>query len=234
MNCLIMKLHSRFLSFPKFTEQTKIQIKVCGITRVEDAIGVCQSGIDAIGLVFYGPSPRNLTCNQAKEIRELLPENVSAVAVVVDPPDHVLEKIVKKVKPDFVQFHGSESPTRCKDAGLPYIKAVRVQASSQMEQAVHDYAEASAVLLDTYDPKRIGGTGVAFSWDSVPNLKTPLILAGGLHAENVTDAIRLMQPCAVDVSTGVESFPGKKNVNAVQEFVQAVRKYEHAKNIAVA
>ena len=234
MNCFIMKRHSRFLSFPETTEQTKIQIKVCGITRVEDAIGVCQSGVDAIGLVFYPPSPRNLTYDQAKKIRDLLPENISAVAVVVDPSDRMLENIEKKVNPDLVQFHGSESPTRCKDAGMPYIKAIRVQASSKMEQAVHDYADARAVLLDTYHPMRVGGTGVAFSWDSVPKLKLPLILAGGLHSENVTDAIRLMQPCAVDVSTGVESVPGRKNVNAVREFVQAVRKFEHDKKIAVA
>ncbi len=233
MNCIVMNPHSRFLKFPDSTEQTKIQIKVCGITRAEDAIGVCQSGVDAVGLIFYDPSPRNLTCEQAKEIRQLLSENVSAVAVVVDPTDHMLENIVNKVRPDFVQFHGSESPTRCKDAGLPYIKALRVRASSQMEQAVYDYADASAVLLDTYDPNRVGGTGVTFSWDSVPELKIPLILAGGLHAQNVSDAIRLMQPRAVDVSTGVESNPGKKNVNAVQEFVQTVRNFERSRDVAI-
>ncbi len=224
-----MNPHIRFLCFSGSSGQTKIQIKVCGITRVEDAIGVSQSGVDAIGLVFYEPSPRNLSYRQARAIRESLPGSVSSVAVVVDPSDDVLENILNEVKPDFIQFHGSETPSRCESAGLPYIKALRVRASSQIEQVVEDYADARGVLVDTYDPDKVGGTGVAFSWSRIPNLNVPLILAGGLHAKNVKDALCLMNPVAVDVSTGVEYSPGLKNVAAVQKFVQAVREFEATK-----
>ena len=217
-----MKLFTRTPVSSDSLSHFRTQIKVCGITRLEDAIYAAQCGVDAIGLIFYSPSPRNVGSEQAKKIRQILPDTVASVAVVVDPDDELLNQIVEEVKPDFIQFHGNESPARCQQSGLPFLKAFRVRSAALIEQAVGDYSSASAVLLDAYVPDKVGGTGKTFSWDLVPQLEMPIILAGGLDSSNIAQAIQTVNPVAVDVSTGVESSPGIKDNHAVREFVMTV------------
>ena len=217
-----MKLFTQTPVSSDSSSHFQTQIKVCGITRIEDAIYAAQCGVDAIGLIFYSPSPRNVDSEQAKIIRQNLPDTVACVAVVVDPDDELLYQIVEDVKPDFIQFHGNESPARCQQSGLPFLKAFRVRSAAMVEQAVGEYSSASAVLLDAYVPDKVGGTGQTFSWDLVPQLEMPIILAGGLDSTNIAQAIQTVNPVAVDVSTGVESSPGIKDNHAVRKFVMAV------------
>ena len=203
--------------------RVRTQIKICGITSTHDAGYAVEFGADAIGLVFYAPSSRNLTPSQAKLIRDSLPDSVSSVGVVVDPVDELLEQVIETVGVDFIQFHGSESPERCRQSGIPYIKALRVQSTEQIHQALERYTDAVAFLLDAYETERVGGTGRTFAWDMIPRIAKPVILAGGLSAENVGEAIRQVNPDGVDVSTGVEISGGVKDRNAIHRFVSAVR-----------
>ncbi len=213
----------RFLDSKEAQRHHSTQIKVCGITRIEDALQIAQCDIAAIGMVFYPPSARNLSEEKAKVIRESLPANIASVAVVVDPEDELLDAITYSVKPDFIQFHGDETERRCCEPGIPFIKALRVKNSEQVKQAVDAYPAASGLLLDAYVKNKVGGTGRTFSWDHVPQVDKPIILAGGLHRENIVQAIGQVGPMAVDVSTGVELSPGVKSPSAVREFVAAVR-----------
>lgn len=218
----------RFLDSMPMAGPHTTQIKVCGITRIEDALHAARCGVGAVGLIFYSPSGRNLTGFQAKAIRESLPPDVASVAVVVDPADELLDEIVHEVKPDFIQFHGCESEQRCCEAGLPFFKAFRVRSPEQVAHAVESYPEASGFLLDAYEKDKVGGTGRTFSWDLVPHTEKPIILAGGLHHGNVSRAIHQVRPAAVDVSTGVETSEGIKNHMAIGEFVAAVQAADRA------
>ena len=217
-----------FLKYEASVNQRSTQIKVCGITRLNDALNAVQCGVEAIGFIFYPPSPRNLTCEQARVIREKLPPSVSSIAVVVDPDDNLLTGIVDTVQPDYIQFHGNEPQERCMETGLPFYKAFRVNRDVPIARMTENYSEAKAILLDAYVPDQVGGTGKTFAWDLVPSLSLPVILAGGLHSGNVAEAIRQLQPRAVDVSTGVEDTPGIKNDEAVRDFVEAVRSADEA------
>ncbi len=218
-----MTISCRFLDTAGVHSNNPTQIKVCGLTRLEDAQQVAKCGVAALGLIFYPPSSRNLGAAQAKAIRESLPPEVAAVAVVVNPEDDLLDVITNSVKPDFIQFHGDETESRCLEPGIPYIKAFRVRSAEQVKSAVQSYPTASGLLLDAYVKDKVGGTGMTFSWDDVPQVDKPIVLAGGLHSGNVTDAIAKVKPMAVDVSTGVESQPGVKDLSAVQQFVTAVQ-----------
>ncbi len=180
--------------------------------------------MDALGFVFYPPSPRSIGFEQARAILDHLPDSVSSVAVMVDPDDALLAGVVRQVSPDYLQFHGVESPLRCQESGVPYLKGFRVRSNSQIKQEVAPYDTAHAVLLDAYVPDKVGGTGETFAWDQVPSLKQKVILAGGLNAKNVGVAMRTVAPYAVDVSSGVESAPGIKDTQAIGEFVKAVRR----------
>ena len=213
----------RFLDTTKARRDKSTQIKVCGLTRLEDAVQVAKLGVDALGLIFYPPSSRNLTEDKAKTIRESLPPEIAAVAVVVNPHDELLETITNTIKPDFIQFHGDESERRCLEPGIPFIKAIRVRSAEQVRLAVESYPTASGLLLDAYVKDKVGGTGVTFSWDEVPQIEKPIVLAGGLHSGNVAKAIAEVKPMAVDVSTGVESQAGLKDTSRVQEFIAAVQ-----------
>ena len=219
----------RFLVSQSIEGNRSTQIKVCGITRIEDALFAAQCGVEAIGLIFYSPSGRNLSSTKAKAIRESLPSNVSSIAVVVNPDDDLLDAIVQDVRPTFIQFHGEESQSRCREPGIPFIKALRVRSVEQVRQAVDAYPEASGLLLDAYVKDKVGGTGKTFSWNHVPKMEKPVILAGGLHSKNIAEAIKKIQPTAVDVSTGVEFSEGKKNPAAIREFVDAVQVADRAK-----
>jgi phosphoribosylanthranilate isomerase len=204
------------------------RIKICGITRQEDALAVAASGADALGLVFYGASPRAVTVDQAAAIAGVVPPFVSIVALFVDEPIASIERILETVPIDLIQFHGDESPEFCQQFGRPWIKALRVKPGLDIADACRKYHRARGVLLDSWQAGVPGGTGQSFDWDLAPdNLTLPIVLAGGLHSQNVGDAIRTLHPAAVDVSGGVERSPGIKDADKIHHFIAAVRAAEH-------
>ena len=201
----------------------RTRVKICGITTVEDALMVCNGGADAIGLVFYAPSPRHVEIEQACLIAQAIPAFVTKTALFVNPDVNYVRAVLEQVQIDLLQFHGDETPAFCEQFGLPYMKAVRMQASTDLTQLVKQYASSCGMLLDAYKPGVPGGTGEQFNWDWVPNtLEKPIILAGGLTAENIHQAIQATQPWAVDVSGGVEASKGVKSAEKVTLFMQQV------------
>ena len=205
----------------------RTRVKICGITRVEDALKAVNAGADAIGLVFYAPSPRCVTIAQAQQIVAALPPFVSVVALFVNATTAEIQSIVAQVSVDIVQFHGDETPALCEQISqqinLPYYKAIRVKAGSNLLQYVQEFASAKALLLDTYTDAAFGGTGLVFDWNLIPkNMTKPIILAGGLVPENVALAITQVRPYAVDVSGGVESAKGIKDTAKIIAFMHAV------------
>ena len=200
------------------------RIKICGITRPEDAITAANAGADAIGLVFYPKSPRAVTIQQAQSICAVLPPFITVVALFVDAEHFEIEDILAAVPVDLLQFHGSETPTQCNAYATPYIKAIRMRDDADLAEAVTQYDSARGLLVDTFDPNEAGGTGEVFDWDRVPDgLDTPIILAGGLEPSNVGAAIQQLSPYAVDVSSGVEQSKGIKDADKIQAFMKAVR-----------
>ncbi len=211
----------------------RTRVKVCGITRVEDAREVVASGADAIGLVFYGPSSRCVSIAQAQAIVRSIPPLVSVVGVFVDPPEEELAQVLADVRLDLVQFHGRESPQRCRLCSVPYIKAIKMRPGISLEHEAQRYAQSRGLLLDTYMPSLVGGTGRTFPWEQIPaDLERPVILAGGLTAENVGQAIDVVGPFAVDVSSGVESTGGIKDGEKVHRFLAAVRAADARRAVA--
>ena len=201
-----------------------VRSKICGITRIEDARLAVAAGADAIGLVFYAPSPRAVTVAQAREILAALPPFVTSVGLFVNAPRAEIEAVLREVPLDLLQFHGDETPQDCRDFGRPYIKALRVRPEDDINACCAHYADAAGILLDTFVPGVPGGTGERFDWSLVPaDAPLPLILAGGLDAGNVAEAIAQVRPYAVDVSGGVEASKGIKDATKVQSFVAAVR-----------
>ncbi|MDH4873997.1 phosphoribosylanthranilate isomerase [Pseudomonas sp. BN515] len=201
-----------------------VRIKICGITRIEDALAAIAAGADAIGFVFYAKSPRAVTPAQARAIIAALPPFVTTVGLFVDMPRAELARLLTEVPLDLLQFHGDEGPEDCAGYGRPYIKALRVKPGDDVAAAISRYPAASGILLDTYVPGTPGGTGEAFDWSLVPrDAAKPLILAGGLTPENVSDAVRQVRPYAVDVSGGVEASKGIKDAAKIQAFIQQAR-----------
>lgn len=201
-----------------------VRSKICGITRVEDALAAAEAGADAIGLVFYAKSPRAVSVQQAREIIAALPPFVTSVGLFVDASRCELGEILDAVPLDLLQFHGDETPDECDHYGRPYIKALRVKPGDDIAAQVARYANARGVLLDTFVPGIPGGTGEAFDWSLVPaQLSKPFILAGGLTAANVAQAIGQVRPFAVDISGGVESAKGIKDAAKIHAFMEAVR-----------
>lgn len=201
-----------------------VRSKICGITRVEDALVAAEAGADAIGLVFYPRSPRAVTVEQARRITRALPPFVSVAGLFVDASRCEIGEILDAVPLDVLQFHGDEPPEACHGFHRPWYKALRVRPGEDVQGHVERYAGASAVLLDTFVAGVPGGTGETFDWSLVPPLLSkPLILAGGLTAENVQRAIGQTHPFAVDVSGGVEQEKGIKDARKVREFVTRVR-----------
>ncbi len=202
-----------------------VRSKICGITRIEDALAAVEAGADAIGLVFYAKSPRAVSVQQARTIIAALPPFVTTVGLFVDASRCELGEILDAVPLDLLQFHGDETPAACDGFHRPYIKALRVKPGDDIAAQVALYKNASGVLLDTYVPGIPGGTGEAFDWSLVPaQLSKPVILAGGLTVENVAQAITQVRPYAVDVSGGVESAKGIKDAAKINAFMQAVRR----------
>jgi len=201
----------------------RVRVKICGITSVEDALTAVANGADAIGLVFYAPSPRNVNVENAAEIANAIPAFVSVVGLFVNAEPEFVRNVVSQVKLDLLQFHGDESPEYCASYGLPFIKAIRVKPDTNLVQCAKDFSASKALLLDTYTEGVAGGTGHTFDWGLIPaQLAKPVILAGGLNAGNVAQAIASVHPYAVDVSGGVEISKGIKDAAKIAAFMQQV------------
>jgi phosphoribosylanthranilate isomerase len=203
-----------------------VRSKICGITRVEDALVAAQAGADAIGLVFYRPSPRAVTLQQARQIVAALPPFVTVVGLFVNASRCEVNETLDAVRLDVLQFHGNETPEQCEGYNRPYLKALRVRPEDDISAICEQYPGAAALLLDAFVEGVPGGTGVAFDWSLIPaHLNKPIILAGGLTPENVSEAIEQVRPFGVDVSGGVESSKGIKDSRRVEGFVKAVRSW---------
>jgi phosphoribosylanthranilate isomerase len=200
------------------------RIKICGLTRPQDAQAAAQLGADALGLVFYAASPRHVSIEQARAVIAGLPPFISVVGLFVNAPAEQVRATLQQVALDRLQFHGEEPPDYCASFGRPYFKAIRVCPDIDLHAAAEDYAQAGALLLDSCVHGIRGGTGAVFDWTQVPMiLQKPLILAGGLHSGNVGEAIRGLRPYAVDVSSGVEADKGIKDPAKMAEFIRACR-----------
>ncbi|MBF8723295.1 MULTISPECIES: phosphoribosylanthranilate isomerase [Pseudomonas] len=203
---------------------SNVRSKICGITRIEDALAAAEAGADAIGLVFYAKSPRAVDVRQARAIIAELPPFVTTVGLFVNASRCELNEILEAVPLDLLQFHGDETPADCEGYHRPWVKALRVRPGDDLEAACRQYAGARGILLDTYVPGIPGGTGEAFDWSLVPaSLSKPVILAGGLSADNVAQAIAQVRPYAVDVSGGVEQAKGIKDAAKIEAFMRAVK-----------
>ncbi len=190
----------------------RTRVKICGITRIEDALAVAESGADSIGLVFYEKSPRNVSIDQAKAIVDALPPFVTVTALFLDAERVFVEQVIEKVGINLLQFHGKERHEDCLGFNLPFIKAIGMRDRIDTSALATEYPLASGFLLDSHGSGEAGGTGEAFDWSlATKTLGKPLILAGGLRPENVAEAIRTVRPWAVDLSSGVESAPGIKD-----------------------
>jgi len=201
-----------------------VRIKICGLTQLEDAQIVVKAGADALGFVFYPPSPRAITPEQAAKIIQQLPPFVMMVGLFVDPKPEWVTEVLKQVPLDLLQFHGDEPEAFCQSFGRPYIKALRMKPEFDPEQAAASWPSARGFLLDAYTPGIPGGTGEVFDWQRFPTSESPSwILAGGLTPTNVAQAIRITQPYAVDVSGGVESSRGIKCPTKIHAFIKAAR-----------
>jgi phosphoribosylanthranilate isomerase len=202
----------------------RTRIKICGITRVEDALAAAKHGADAIGLVFWPNSTRFVDFARAREIVSAVGPFVSTVGVFVDPAPEFVEDALERAGCSMLQFHGDEAPAFCRSFGVPWLKAFRVGRQGDLVESVEPYHHAAGWMFDTWDERLAGGTGEAFDWNLVPpDLARPLVLSGGLTPENVSGAIRKVRPWAVDVSSGVESGKGIKDAIKVAAFIAGVR-----------
>ena len=208
----------------------RTRAKICGITRVEDVQAVADAGCDAIGFVFYSPSPRSVTQAQAEVLVKAVPAYIQVVGLFVNSTADDIQDILKTVPLDILQFHGDESPEQCqviaKQVGRRWYKAIQVKPDLDVVAEIQRYqtAGASAVLLDAWHPDLKGGTGHSFDWSTFPQLDIPLILAGGLNPDNIEQAIHTTQAYAVDVSGGVESAKGIKDQQLIERFMQGVHR----------
>ena len=206
----------------------RTRAKICGITRVEDVHAVVNAGCDAIGFVFYPPSPRSVTLAHAEILIQTVPAYVQAVGLFVNSSADEIQTILKTVPLDILQFHGDETPEQCqsiaRQVGRRWYKAIQVKCGLDVVAEIQKYqdAGASAVLLDAWHPDLKGGTGHSFDWTTFPKLNIPLILAGGLNSDNIEQAILTTHAYAVDVSGGVESAKGIKDQQLIERFMQGV------------
>lgn len=201
------------------------RIKICGITRVEDALAAAQAGADAIGLVFHAASPRAVSIEQARAIVKALPPFVTTVGLFVDAAEETIRSVLDQVPLGLLQFHGDEPDTFCQRFARPYIKAVRVRPGDDLDALAANWPGASGILLDSYKPGVPGGTGETFDWSMIPAQRSwTLVLAGGLQSQNVRQAIDLTAPWAVDVSGGVEATKGIKDIDKINAFIHEVKR----------
>jgi len=202
----------------------RTRVKICGITRLEDALAAAELGVDALGLVFYAKSPRNISAHAAQAICAQLPAFVSTVGLFLNPDKALVERVLHEVDIDVLQFHGSESAEFCASFAKPYIKALGVKGVDDVAARVKPYGGARSILLDSHKTGEAGGTGEAFDWSAIPvEMRGRIILAGGLNAENVAQAIAQVGPWAVDLSSGVEASPGVKDNDLMIQLMQQIR-----------
>lgn len=204
---------------------SRARVKICGITCVEDAIAVVDAGAEALGLVFYAASPRAVTIAQARAIALAAGPFTVVTGLFVNADPEFVDAVLKQVPLQLLQFHGDEDLAYCESFARPYMKAIRMRPELDVATAIAGYPSASGILLDAYRPGVPGGTGETFDWARVPRQSIkPLVLAGGLTATNVADAIRTTQVYGVDVSGGVESAPGKKDHDKITSFINNARR----------
>lgn len=204
-----------------------IKVKICGITREEDARAAVEAGAHALGFVFYRPSSRYIDAKRAQEIINTLPPFITTVGVLVNQSTEEVQSLLKTVSLNLLQLHGEESPQLCSSYGIPYVKALRVNSIEEADTLAGNFPDTRALLLDTLKSDIYGGTGESFHWQRLPDsIDKPVILAGGLDADNVGEAIRIVLPYAVDVSSGVESEKGKKDADKMSQFIEAVNAVE--------
>lgn len=207
----------------------RIRVKVCGLTTVENARVVANAGVDSIGLVFFKKSLRNVSIAKAAQIVNAMPAFVTTTALFVNPSKDLVEEVITTTKIDLLQFHGDESEQFCNQFSRPYIKAIRIDNTTDILASSNQYTSAKAILFDTLVKGVAGGTGKVFDWQlldkkTLQNINNPVILAGGLNVENVAQAITKIRPWAVDVSGGVEITAGIKSTTKVQEFIKMVNR----------
>ncbi len=205
----------------------RVRTKFCGITRAEDARFAAEIGVDALGFVFTPKSRRFMEPGAAARIMRELAPFVTTVALFMDDEPAWIRQVVSMTRPQLLQFHGNENLADCTGHGVPYLKAVPMATITDVASYAAGFPGAAGFLLDAHASGEPGGRGARFDWSKRPRLDCPLILAGGLDADNVGEAIRRMQPFAVDVSSGIESAPGIKDATRMQAFIDAVRSNEH-------
>lgn len=203
----------------------RTRVKICGITRLEDAISAAQYGVDALGFVFYPPSPRNIDRERAAKIIAQVPAFVTTTALFVNADRTEIDSVISTTRIDLLQFHGDEDPGFCESFNRPYIKALRVHKGMDILSQASAYESARAILLDAYVQGVPGGTGSSFDWHVIPSaLSSRIVLAGGLDSENVAQAIQQTQVFAVDVSGGVEAAKGIKDAEKIRRFINEVNR----------
>ena len=208
----------------------RTRVKICGFTRSEDVQAAASLGVDAIGLVFYPRSPRNVDIAQAKAIVDALPPFVTVVGLFVDEKPQWVAEVLNSLRIDLLQFHGEESPDYCQAFGRSYIKAVRMGPGTDLQRVAVDYARSAGLLLDADDPAAKGGTGKGFDWAMIPpDCPLPVILAGGLNPGNVGEALRMVKPYGLDVSSGVESAKGVKDAKKMAAFIKGVLDFDQSR-----
>ena len=207
------------------TPFSRTRVKICGLREPEHARIAARAGADAIGLVFYEPSPRFVTPEAAAKVAAVLPPFVDAVGLFVDASEARVREVLSKVPLDLLQFQGEEPADFCAGFGKPYVRAVRMEKGTDLLEYARRFSSAKALLLDAHSPGIPGGTGLTFDWSAIPaDFPMPVILSGGLTAANVGRAVREVRPWAVDVSSGVESSRGLKDPAKIVEFIRSVRR----------
>jgi len=197
-----------------------VRVKICGITRLQDLHAACDAGADALGFVFYEKSPRHLAIDSAAMLVRALPPFVQSVGLFVNAEPAFIERVLRAVPLDLLQFHGDETPADCMRYGRPWIKAVRVNRDTDLLECAADFDAARGLLLDAYVAGVPGGTGERFDWSLIPpHLSRPIVLSGGLTPDNVAEAVRRVRPWAVDVSSGVEAAKGIKDAHKIARFI---------------
>jgi len=197
------------------------KVKICGFTEPNNARDAALAGVDAIGLVFYDKSPRNVDIHSAQKIIEALPPFINRVGLFVNANPSFIDEILCEVPLDTLQFHGDESVLDCAQYQMPFIKSLRVKPDTNVKEIAENFSSASALLLDSFSPSSYGGTGESFDWSlACVKISLPIILAGGLTVDNVANAIKQVNPYAVDASSGVESAPGVKDIDKIEAFIR--------------
>jgi len=205
---------------------SSIKIKICGLTRDEDVKAAVAAGADAIGFVFTA-SPRRISINTAIRLSSYVPKGVLRVGLFLDQDRSEIDQVINSVSLDVLQFHGSETEQECRVFGLPWLKAVAMENAESAKQAESEYPGAMGLLLDSHATGKRGGSGKVFDWSLSRPIAKPIWLAGGLNSANVAQAIHVVRPFAVDVSSGVETAPGIKDASRIRAFIEAVGKVDN-------